>query len=147
MQEGKEYNSAFAPVCCMTPNFESSLIINLCPAAEVISVKHSFDQAVLLCGKSQGLCSAAISRNPNSFPTPTLQSQCLASGSETTHSCSHSVGNTLTCLVLSTTLLYCGIFFDKETEDVVNGRTKAIYLPKQDLDTKPQLISKDSMNC
>ena len=57
-----------------------------------------------------------------------------------------TVGNTLTCLVLSTILLYCGNFFEKETEDVVNDRTEAIYLPKQDLDTTPQLISKDSVN-
>lgn len=61
-----------------TTNFESSLIINLCPAAEVIFVKHSFDQAILLLGTSQGLCSAAISRNLNSFPAPTLQSRAVS---------------------------------------------------------------------
>lgn len=58
-------NPTFASICCLIPSFESPLTVNLHPAARVIFLKHSFDQATLQFETSQGLCSVAVSTNPN----------------------------------------------------------------------------------
>lgn len=73
-----------------TTNFESSLIINLCPAAEVIFVNTVLTRQFCSRNKSGALL-CCHQQESKLLPRPHAFSpeQCLASGSETTHSCSH----------------------------------------------------------